>query len=44
MSEFASFGGADEEYASVRKYQAEVVSTMKLRQPVYKFNPDFWYL
>lgn len=27
MSEFASYGGSDEEYAAVRKYEAEVVSS-----------------
>lgn len=33
MSEFASFGGSDEEYATVRKHQVEVVSRHKMRQP-----------
>lgn len=32
MSEFASFGGSDEEYATVRKHQAEVVSRHTMRQ------------
>jgi hypothetical protein len=38
MSEFASFSGADEEYASVRKHQAEVVSRRSLRQVAWKLS------
>lgn len=37
MSDFGHYGGSDEEYATVRKHNADVVSTSDLRDALLSF-------